>query len=230
MTIGILETGEPPGALRQRFGSYAGMFKHLLGSDRDYRVFDVQAGDLPNPISPIEGYVITGSPAGAYEDLPWIPPLEDFLRMTDRRTPIVGVCFGHQIMAQAFGGRVEKSSKGWGVGLHVYDIASREPWMDETAPIAVPASHQDQVVEPPPGARVIGGSAFTPFGMLAYEDRRAISIQSHPEFDPAFAAALIELRAERLGSLAPPAVRSLQAPNDCARVGGWISRFLAQDS
>jgi len=228
MTIGILETGEPPDALRPRFGSYADMFKRLLGAEHDYRVFQVQAGDLPDPTVAIDGYVITGSPAGAYEDLPWIPPLEDFLRSTDHHTPMIGVCFGHQIMAQAFGGKVEKSPKGWGVGLHTYDIAAREPWMGDAAPIAVPASHQDQVVEAPPMARVVGGSAFTPFGMLAYDDRRAISIQSHPEFEPAYATALIELRAERLGPLMQPAVQSLQTPNDCARVGGWFRRFLAQ--
>jgi GMP synthase-like glutamine amidotransferase len=230
MIIGILETGRPPRALRPRFGTYPDMFEALLGHGHDYRVFDVQAGNLPDPDAPFDGHVITGSPAGAYDDLPWIGPLEGFLRAVKGRTKLVGICFGHQIMAQAFGGRVEKSAKGWGVGLQTYAMSAREPWMDSTAPIAIPVSHQDQVVEAPSGARVVGGNDFNPFGVLAYEQARAISLQCHPEFAPDYATALIEDRAEQLGALAPPAVRSLQSANDCARVGGWIGQFLAQDS
>ena len=229
MIIGILETGRPPRALQPAFGSYPDMFKALVGPGHDYRVFDVQAGELPAPDATFEGHIITGSPAGAYDDLPWIAPLEDFLRAVKGRTKLVGICFGHQIMAQAFGGRVEKSSKGWGVGLQAYDISVREPWIDSTAPIAIPVSHQDQVIEAPPDARVVGGNDFNPFGVLAYEAARAISLQCHPEFAPDYATALIEARHEQLGALAAPAVRSLQSPNDCVRVGGWIRQFLAQN-
>jgi len=228
MIIGILETGRPPRALQPAFGSYPDMFKALVGPGHDYRVFDVQAGELAAPDATFEGHIITGSPAGAYDDLPWIAPLEDFLRAVKGRTKLVGICFGHQIMAQAFGGRVEKSSKGWGVGLQAYDISVREPWIDSTAPIAIPVSHQDQVIEAPPDARVVGGNDFNPFGVLAYEAAGAISLQCHPEFAPAYATALVEARAQQLGALAAPAVRSLQSPNDCARVGGWIRQFLAQ--
>ncbi len=98
--------------------------------------------------------------------------------------------------------------------------------------IAIPASHQDQVVEPPPGARVLAGSAFTPFGMLAYEDQPAVSIQLHPEFTPAFAEALIESRrgTRYTDAQADAAIASLSAPNDCARVGDWIRRFLAGEA
>jgi len=229
MIIGILETGRPPRALQPRFGSYPDMFKALLGPGRDYRIFDVQAGHLPDPDAPFDGHVITGSPAGAYDDLPWIAPLESFLRSVKGRTRLVGVCFGHQIMAQAFGGRVEKSAKGWGVGLQTYDILAQQPWMDSAAPIAIPVSHQDQVIEPPPDARVIGGNDFNAFGLLAYDGAQAISLQCHPEFAPDYATALIEARAEQLGALAAPAVQSLQSPNDCVRVGGWIRQFLAQN-
>lgn len=96
---------------------------------------------------------------------------------------------------------------------------------DAPAHVRVPASHQDQVVRLPPGARVTADSTFTPYAGLDYGD--PISFQFHPEFDPAFGAALVEERRDRYGALADPAIASYGQPNDCARVGRWISRFLA---
>jgi GMP synthase-like glutamine amidotransferase len=229
MKIGILETGAPPDALQPAFGGYPAMFERLLGDGFAYETFDVRAADLPARPEACDAYIVTGSSAGAYDPLPWIPPLEDFLRAASGRAALVGVCFGHQIMAQAFGGRVEKSDKGWGVGLHTYQVVDRRPWMDDAAAIAVPASHQDQVVEAPPRARVIAASDFTPFGALAYEDQPAISIQLHPEFEPAYATALIEnRRGSRFSEAqAEAALKSLDQPNDRVRVGAWIRRFLS---
>ena len=158
----------------------------------------------------------------------WIVRLLEFLRAAKGKTKLVGVCFGHQAMAQAFGGQVIKSPKGWGVGLHVYDVLAHEPWMDPAKTISASASHQDQVVALPPGAKVIAGSAFTPYGMLEYPGTGAISIQLHPEFDPAYAEALIESRREtRLSEAqADAAMASLHRPNDNLRVGGWLKQFL----
>ena len=108
--------------------------------------------DYLAPEQACDAYVITGSAAGAYDDLPWIAPLSNFLTDVKGRAKLVGVCFGPQMMAQAFGGQVVKSPKGWGVGLHTYRITTKEPWMDSAAPIAIAVSHQDQVVALPPGA------------------------------------------------------------------------------
>jgi GMP synthase-like glutamine amidotransferase len=227
--VGILETGAPPGELVGRFGDYPAMFKRLLGDGFDYTVIDVAGGEaLPSPEA-CDTWLVTGSSAGVYDDLPWIGPLMDFLRAARGRAALVGVCFGHQIMAEAFGGKVVKSDKGWGVGLQTYAVTEHEPWMDAAAAaIAVPGSHQDQVVVQPPATRVIATSDFTPFGALAYDDQPAISIQLHPEFDPAYAKALIESRrgSRYTDAQADAAIASLDAPNDNARVGAWIRRFL----
>ncbi|MDB5693355.1 MAG: type 1 glutamine amidotransferase [Alphaproteobacteria bacterium] len=223
MDLAILETGRPPAIFQGRFERYPAMFERLLGLKAVS--YDVEAGALPARPGDHEAYLVTGSAAGVYDTLPWIGPLGDFLRSAKGEAKLVGICFGHQIMAEAFGGRVEKSARGWGAGLQRYEIAAREPWMDDAEAIDIPVSHQDQIVALPPHARAIGGNAFSPFGMLAYDDQPAISMQFHPEFEPAFAKALIESRFDRVSD-PDAAIASLDAPDDRKRVAGWIRRFL----
>jgi GMP synthase-like glutamine amidotransferase len=229
--IGILETGRPPEQLVPEFGTYCDMFVRLLedaGLEAEARVYDVQAGVFPSAPEAHDAYLVTGSAAGVYDPLPWIAPLKDFLVSAKGRAKLVGVCFGHQVMAEAFGGKVIKSPKGWGLGLHAYEVVRREGWMDDAREVAIAVSHQDQVVERPPEAHVVARSDFTPYGVLAYADQPAISLQHHPEFDPAYACALIERRLETVLSEAQgrAAMETLKQPNDRARVGGWIARFL----
>jgi GMP synthase-like glutamine amidotransferase len=226
MKLAILTTGHPPGDLEDSYGDYSGMFGALLGDGFEIESFDVQRGKLPEAAAH-DAYLITGSPAGVYDPLPWIAPLMEFIRSADR-AKMVGVCFGHQVMAEALGGHVEKSDKGWGAGLHRYDVDIVEPWMEPRASsIAIPASHQDQVVVQPPHTEVTVSSAFTPFAALAWTDRPAISFQFHPEFSAAFAKALIEKRHDAIPN-PDAAIASLDAPNDGAVVGGWIRRFLTE--
>ena len=223
MKLAILETGRPPGDLAQRFGDYPTMFEEMLGSGFEVQRFDVAAGELPDPTAH-DAVLITGSPAGVYEEHDWLPGLFDFIRAA-KDSKMVGVCFGHQAMAEALGGHVEKSDKGWGAGLHRYTITRPEPWLDGAREIAAPASHQDQVVVQPPNTEITVSSDFTPYAGLAWTDRPAISFQFHPEFSPAFAKGLI---AERYNRVPNPdaAIASLDAPNDNQRVAGWIRRFL----
>lgn len=224
MKLAILETGTPPAELIPRFGRYPDMFRRLLGEGLDYSNYDVSAGQLPVEPTAHHAYLITGSPAGVYEPLQWIPPLLAFIRAA-REAKLIGICFGHQAMAEALGGHVEKVEKGWGVGLHDYPVVQREPWMDESSLVSVPASHQDQVVIQPPNTAILASSLFTPYAGLAWRDRPAISFQFHPEFDPDYARALIEARRESLAD-SDEAIASLSRPNDNERVGSWIRKFL----
>ena len=229
-TIGILETGAPPPTLVDRFGFYDDMFRHLLGDGAfAWRSYKAHEGELPARPEACDGYLITGSAAGVYDSLPWIAPTRDFLLAAKGKAALVGICFGHQLMAEAFGGRAIKSPKGWGLGLHRYEVRERAPWMDGAASFANAASHQDQVVEAPPATRVLAGSAFCPLGMLAYDDQPAISLQLHPEFDPAYAIALLEARRGTRYTIeqADAAIASYDEPDDRARVGQWTGRFLA---
>ena len=227
MKIGILETGVPPGDLADTHGRYDAMVRDMLGDGHAYRTFAVAEGDWPTAQDGIDAYVITGSSAGVHDGLPWVEELAAFLRGVRGRAKLVGICFGHQVMAHAFGGTVEKVDRGWGLGLHRYAMRDRPGWLGPAAGVAVMASHQDQVVVPPPGSVVVGASDFTPYAILDYGDD-AISFQFHPEFTTAFSRALIDVdrAADMPASLKAAAHRSLDEDSDAVAVAAMIDRFL----
>ncbi|MBK5933863.1 GMP synthase-like glutamine amidotransferase [Rhodovulum imhoffii] len=188
MKIGILAPGHAPEALRPAHGDYPDMFMRLLGEEGfTFRLWDVEAMEFPDSPSEAEGWLITGSRHGVYEGHAFIAPLEAFIRETYAAgVPMVGICFGHQIIAQALGGRVEKFGGGWAVGPTDYEI--------EGTPLTLNAWHQDQVLAPPEGARTVGHNPFCAHAALLY-DGRAFTLQPHPEFDTPFIKGLMDTRA-----------------------------------
>ncbi len=195
LTIGVLETGRAPDEIAQDFDSYPEMIHKWLGSGHIAKTFAVLDMDLPSDPAEADIWVITGSKFGAYEPLPWIKPLEEFIRKArDAGAPMVGICFGHQVMAQALGGKVVKSDKGWGLGIH-HHIPESWPTVLGRPPKAVSLAvhHQDQVVELPPDATRIAGTDFCENGAIWYPGF-GISFQGHPEYSAEFLAALIGIR------------------------------------
>jgi len=232
--VTIIETGLISLKNRERHGSFPEMFQRMIGAadpSIDFDVISVAAGEqLPDPATP-EAILITGSPAGVYDRLDWIAPLEDFVRAGyASRIPMVGVCFGHQLMAQALGGAVRQSEKGWGIGRHVYAIAPGNGVI-EGERIALACSHQDQVIEPPRGATTFMSSDFTPHAGLLYANGAALSVQPHPEFSLDFALLCCELREGKApDDVVAAAKASLQLPLESTRLGDAITRFLSRRS
>ena len=232
MKLTIIQTGHVPEALRGQFGSYPAMFERMFdrtGDGFSYAVVAASDGEpLPAPET-LEGIVITGSPAGVYDDLPWMEPLRSFIRQAyERRTPMLGVCFGHQIMADALGGDVRKSDKGWGIGRHSYQVQSRPSFLaGAPAALSIACSHQDQVMTPPAEAEVFLASSFAPNAGLFYRNGAALSVQPHPEFDDDYALTLAELRrGQAPDKTVDTAVASMITPSDSPVLCDAIARFF----
>jgi GMP synthase-like glutamine amidotransferase len=189
--IAIIACGEVPPALQDRY-YYPQMFVDLLAPHAPDLTFDIVAVGQGQPLpeaDDFDGYLFTGSRHGVYDQLPWIAPTMGFVRdaMAAGRA-CVGICFGHQLMAEALGGKVEKARAGWGLGMQPYAFRRDGTERD----IFMPAIHQDQVVTPPPDALVVADNDHCPYAGLRYHGP-GLSFQFHPEFTPAFLAELIDV-------------------------------------
>jgi GMP synthase-like glutamine amidotransferase len=213
-------------------GDYPELFGALL-SDHDVELvpYDVDLGRFPDSVSECDGWLCGPSRSSAYDDLPWRSDAEAFLReILATESPFVGICFGHQLLAQAAGGRVERAPGGWQVGVHDYEVVGAAPWLEPpSGRVTLIASHQDQVVDLPAGAELLfreadGGCPVAGFTL----GPRAWTLQPHPEFIPPVSDHLLAGRIELIGAERVAAARaSLARPLDQPTVASWIARFFA---
>ena len=221
MRIGILQTGQSPDALRDTMGDYPAFFQRLLqGRGLTFRTWHVEAMEFPQSVHDGEGWLITGSRHGAYEDHAFIPKLEDFIRSAyAEKVPLVGICFGHQIIAQALGGKVARFEGGWAVGPQDYDFGGEK--------ITMNAWHRDQVVTRPAEATVIACNDFCENAALVYGDR-AFTVQAHPEFEDTFIEGLLTHRGKGLvpDEVMAAARAQLGRENDSVRIADRIADFF----
>ena len=220
LSIGLLQCGPLSAPLAERHGDYPDLYGALLGPGFDWTTYRVFEDALPAQPTDHDAWLVSGSRFGAYEDHAWIPPLEALLRAIHGTRPLVGICFGHQIIAQALGGRVEKFEGGWSVGRRSYDWEGREVHLN--------AWHQDQVVRPPEGARTVMRNDFTRHAGLLLGS--TLTMQPHPEFPAPFIADMIPLTGR--GTVPEPlleaAAAALPEPVDNADVGARLAAFIRE--
>lgn len=236
MRIAILQTDHIADAVQDRFPDYPEMFQRVFArvdAGLEWCEYDVQIS-LPDSID-CDAYLITGSRHSVYDDLPWISDLVEFLRAAlARGAKIVGICFGHQLMAHFFGGRTEPAAVGWGVGVHRQDVIKQQSWMrdgeaESRAAVSLLCSHKDQVIHAPDDAEIFLSSEFCPIAGFTLGDR-VITVQGHPEFTKAYSGALLEIRRELLGEAVYGSGKlSLEQPTDEDLMARWIVNFLHQE-
>ena len=234
MVLGILDCDEIAPELREEFDSYGAMFENLIRqiapneNINQIRIYKVCDGDLPKDVSECQAYLVTGSKTGVYDIVAWREPLRRCVsEIYDMHIPMVGVCFGHQLLADVLGGEAIKSDKGWGIGAMTHSRQTQQDVFQEMPEsITLLYSHQDQVVRLPPTAVRLYGSDFCPNAAFCIPGR-VLGFQGHPEFTVEYSQQLMSLRE----SLYPPdlykqAVASLQKTTDERLVSKWITMFL----
>lgn len=233
MKLGILKCDRVSEVFSAEHGQYPEMFAALLlpaDPGLEFIVFDAEHGELPSDLHAVDAYLITGSRHGVNDGFPWITQLEEFVRtLYAAKKKVIGICFGHQLIAKALGGTVIKSPKGWGIGMSQNTIIHNKKWMNPSQNrFNLLVSHQDQVIDLPQGAELLASSDFCP-NYLMQLGSHFLSIQGHPEFTKAYSRALMISREELLDETEfENGLSSLALHEDDALIALWIMNFLSK--
>ncbi len=231
MKVAILQCDEVLEKNQAKFGSYNGMIQHMFTSidERfEFDCFDCRQGEYPEDIQLYDFYITTGSKASVNDNCQWIDQLVSFVRrLAAHKKKLIGICFGHQILALANDGMVEKSEKGWGIGVAKNRIVATPDWMSEKKQeLKIIVSHQDQVTQLPDGAEVIAESDFCPFFVVQWSEY-SLSIQGHPEWNRKYSRTLIN---DRRAIIDPDRIESglhsLTHEPDNKVFVSWIMEFV----
>ena len=231
MKIGLLEAEQLTPEILKKYGSYADMTMRLLHSVDDkiaFQTYQITRGEYPADTNDCDAYLITGSKASAYDDDAWIVQLADYVKdLAAQQKKLIGICFGHQLIAQALGGQVEKSTKGWGVGIMSSKLLQTKAWMQPMQDnYSLLVSHQDQVTVLPDNAVHIAENAFCKHSSYQLGDH-ILSLQGHPEFAVEYAQQSMRKRREIVGEQCyQRGQASLQEPLDHKMIAQWIINFI----
>ena len=231
MKIGLLQCDHVMPENRAEFGDYSDFFGNLFhkyAPEIVFDIFDVHKDGYPENPDQYSGFIGTGSSCSVREDAPWIKQFKRFVRdLYHNGNKFIGICFGHQMIAEALGGKCEKSDRGWGVGVKKVNIYQKKEWMNpEQASYRLIVSHQDQISKPPENSEVLGGNEHCPLSMITVGSH-FLGIQAHPEFTPPYSRRLMQSRIDRIGKkTVQEAEKTLQDRTDEAVVTQWMANFF----
>ena len=231
LKIGLLECDHVREEFRSIAGDYRDMFPALfmpLAPEWEFVFYDVTNGHFPASAAECDVYICTGSKSSVYDDEPWIHALKALVQQIYHQQKIfLGVCFGHQMLGEALGGKVQKSAVGWCVGIHEFTIC-------EGLPFTVPPQErvnllmmcQDQVQQLPPDGVVLASSADCPVAIFRVGERM-LGVQAHPEFPVPYEEALMRSRVERIGAeKTARGLESLSQPLHSTLMATWMVEFV----
>ncbi|PTY37561.1 hypothetical protein BGP77_13775 [Saccharospirillum sp. MSK14-1] len=234
MKVAILETDILRDTLKPTYVGYGRMFQQLfdrVGADWEMPIFSVIQGEYPETIDDFDAYLITGSKHDAFADDDWIVRLREYSQqLFAAGKPMLGICFGHQLLAHALGGRAERAGSGWGLGVMHYQLDEQPGFIDSADDVSLLVSHRDQVTALPPGAKPLLSSHFCPMAAFFIPDQ-VLCFQGHPEFSKDYEQALLEYRENDVSAEQMKRIRaSLDDVHQGERIGLWMKRFLEQAS
>ncbi|KAK0763526.1 hypothetical protein N5P37_002903 [Trichoderma harzianum] len=245
-TVAILECDTPIEPVVKQFGSYGDIFerflrnglakylKHTTSQDVDLRLIKsnmVDMGDLP-AFDQVDCLLLTGSKHNSFEDDPWILRLVEYIRTAHQtsKLPIIGICFGHQIISRALGGVVQRNPKGWEVSVDHIDLAPKGRELFNSASIDLHQMHRDAVLQLPDGVQNLGTSPVCGIQGL-YAPGRIFSLQAHPEFNGVIMSEILTLRRSQNvfdQEMFESAMSRADGHHDGAMVGEAVWKFLME--
>lgn len=228
LRIGLLLCDHLDDDVAAQVGDYTELFPARFGpAGIELTVYEVTRGELPDRLDHVDGWIVSGSRRSTYEDEQWIHDLEELVRrIVAERRRLVGICFGHQMTAQALGGLVEPAEVGWGVGIKAFDVVAPVPWMAPVDEFTILMSHRDQVTRLPDGAEVVASADYCPVGAYRIGDD-VFCVQGHPEFVPELSRILLDQRRSAIGpEVADAALATLDDRLDSPQIVEWMAEFF----
>ena len=233
MKLGILNADQVKPEFVKEFGEYPDMFAEIfraIDPDISLITYELVNGEYPADVDEVDGYVITGSKLSVYDDVPWVHELKSFVKqLHEKKKKLIGICFGHQMVAEALGGVVEQAELGWCVGVHSNQLnKDAESYGLHGQAVLLRSNHKDQVTELPEGAIVLAGNNSCPISSIGIGDH-ILTFQGHPEFSEGYARALLNMRREIFGEeLFHTAIDSLEIDPDNHRIASCIIDFVSR--